>query len=77
MCGLTFCEQYCVDVWKVANATGDWSGAAYNLTLAALHSDHAGYVREAFEYSDMAKLADIRAETEAHNAEVSRAHDKA
>jgi hypothetical protein len=59
--GLTFCEQYCVDVWKVAKATGDWNGAAYNLTLAALHADHAGYRLEAFDYSDMGKLADVLA----------------
>jgi hypothetical protein len=65
---MTFGEQYCVDVWKVAQATGDWRGAAYTLTLAALHTDHAGYIREAFEYSDMAKLADVRADIEAHNA---------
>lgn len=67
MCELTFHEQYCVDVWKVAQATGDWPGAVYNLTLAALHTDHAGYLVEAFAYSDLAKIADVRAEMEAHN----------
>jgi hypothetical protein len=30
--------------------------------LAALHADHAGYRLEAFEYSDMAKLADVLAD---------------
>lgn len=61
---LTFHEQYCVDIWKVAQATGDWPGAAYNLTLAALRSDHAGYFFDAFDYSFMAKIADVRAEME-------------